>query len=165
MFLSLEVQHHLGNIPAKRWKLKSHQDSVSNYHCTGNREFTYLSPRPFGMFALGSLCLGIQLPRFEKFKPHGAATCRYFCWQLQLSSQLIVVISCQHMNAPSSLSIWFMTTTAWDIPNENCPADPNQPTEPRELIINVWGTKFWDYLLWIECVSFLPRFISWRPNL
>lgn len=143
--LNASIQYHLGNTPTKKIEIESHQESVSNYQCTGNVEVTYLPTGHFGMLALGSLCLGVQLPCYERFKSHGQATCTHFGWELQLSSQLMVVISCQHTNEPSWTSSWHMTTTAWQIPNKNHPADPSQITEPKELIINIWRHSVWGW--------------------
>lgn len=135
--MSLPLQVH--NTPRKysyeKIEAESHQDSVSNYQCTGNIESLTLSPGPFGMLALGSFYLGIQWPCFEKLKSHGEAARRHFWWQLQLSFQLIVLTAISvwmdHLWCPADTGL----QQHWETPNENHPADPSQPKEPQKLIM------------------------------
>lgn len=105
-------------------------------------EASQLPPKCLGILALGTPSLGTEQPCWEKPKPHGetsvgtkaAATPPEFPGDRRVSEP-----PCRASPVTSSADcspVWNLIIIALETPDENCPAEPSQPTKPWEVTGN-----------------------------
>lgn len=126
-----------------RWFIWPIESSRSDIFEVRSQEVLQLLPHSLRMSAFGKLPLWIKLPRFEKPKVHREATAGALDNSPSCSSQPWVSpppINVSRLRHPSYSSLQRFSSALFaynhmEITSEKYPAQPSQPTEPREIII------------------------------